>query len=95
MISINLMLKYSPVPVSVQRKEAEEAEKLYAEILAAMRSPSPQLLELACDKQEGKKIAILSDQISAAILSGKDDATSPGRGAGFFSLVESDAEVKS
>ena len=95
MISINLMLKYNPVPVSVQRKETEEAEKLYAEILTAMRSPSPQLLELTCDKQDGKKIAVLSDQISAAILSEKDGAANAGRGAGFFSLVESDTEAQS
>ena len=95
MISINLMLKYNPVPVSVERKETEEAQKLYAEIVAAMSSSSPQLLELTCDKQDGKKIAVFSDQISAAILSEKDGATTAGRGAGFFSLVESDTEANS
>ena len=95
MISIDLMLKYSPVPVSVQRKEAQEAETLYGEILAAMRSTPPQLLELTCDKQPEKKVAVLSDQISAAILSQKDGAATSGRAAGFFSLAESNTEDKS
>lgn len=94
MISIDLMLKYSPIPLSVQRKEAEQAEALYQEILAAMRSPTPKLLELTCDKQPEKKVAVLSDQISAAILSEKDGAASAGRAAGFFSLAESSVEVK-
>lgn len=94
MISIDLMLKYSPIPLSVQRKEAEQAEALYQEILAAMRSPTPKLLELTCDKQPEKKVAVLSDQISAAILSEKDGGASAGRAAGFFSLAESSVEVK-
>jgi hypothetical protein len=95
MISIDLMLKYSPVPLSVQRKEAEPAEALYQEILSAMRSATPKLLELTCDKQPEKKVAVLSDQISAAILSEKDGAANAGRAAGFFSLAESSVEVKS
>jgi hypothetical protein len=94
MISIDLMLKYSPVPLSVQRKEAEPAEALYQEILSAMRSPTPKLLELTCDKQPEKKVAVLSDQISAAILSEKDGAANAGRAAGFFSLAESSVEGK-
>ncbi|MFM7440938.1 MAG: hypothetical protein ACKO2V_20455 [Snowella sp.] len=95
MIAIDLMLKYSPVPLSVQRKEAEQAESLYQEILAAMRSPTPTLVELTCDKQPEKKVAVLSDQISAAILSQKDGAANAGRTAGFFSPTESNVEDKS
>ena len=95
MIAIDLMLKYSPIPVSVQRKETEEAEKLYADILAAMRSSTPKLIELTCDKQTEKKVAVLSDQISAAILSQKDGSASTGRAAGFFSLAESKTEATS
>ena len=87
MIAIDLMLKYSPVPLSVQRKETEQAEALYQEILSAMRSPAPQLLELTCDKQPEKRVAVLSDQISAVIVSQKDGAATAGRTAGFFSLT--------
>lgn len=88
MISIDVTLKYSPIPVSVQRKEAADAEALYQTILQAMRSPTPQLVELTCEKQTEKKVALMSDQIAAVILAQKDGAASAGRVPGFFSLTD-------
>ncbi|BFM40900.1 hypothetical protein [Synechocystis sp. LKSZ1] len=88
MISIDLTLKYSPVPVSVQRKEAADAEALYAQITAAMRSATPELLELTCEKQTEKKVALMSDQISAVILSQKDGSAVAGKVPGFFALAQ-------
>ncbi|MGL5033905.1 MAG: hypothetical protein ACRC6M_08910 [Microcystaceae cyanobacterium] len=84
MISIDVTLKYSPVTVSVQRKESADAELLYQQIISAMGSPTAQLLELTCEKQTEKKVAFLTDQISAVILSQKDGSATPGKGAGFF-----------
>lgn len=89
MISIDLTLKYTPIPISVQRKESEAAEALYQEIITAMRSPSPVLLELSCEKQTEKKVAVMSDQISGVIVSQKDGAAATGRVPGFFSAAES------
>jgi hypothetical protein len=40
MFTIDLTLKYTPMPLSVQRKSAEEAEATYQEIIKAMRSDS-------------------------------------------------------
>lgn len=91
MISIDLTLKYTPMPVSVQRKEKEAAESLYQEIIAAMRSPTPQLLELTCDKQTEKKVAVMSDHISAVILAQKDGSASPGKAPGFFAIANSES----
>lgn len=88
MISIDLTLKYSPVPVSVQRKEAAEAEVLYAQITAAMRSATPELLQLTCEKQTEKKVALMSDQISAVIISQKDGSALTGKAPGFFALAQ-------
>jgi hypothetical protein len=90
MISIDLTLKYTPIPISVQRKETEDAEALYQRIIGAMGSPTPQLVELTCEKQLEKKVAVMSDQISAVILSQKDGSTAAGRVPGFFSLAESE-----
>lgn len=83
MFTIDITLKYTPLPISVQRKEAEAAQSLYEQIVAAMRSSSPQVIELTCEKQEDKKIALLSDQISAVIVGQKSGATASGRVAGF------------
>ena len=90
MISIDLALKYTPIPVSVQRKEIEDAQTLYQRIITAIKSPTPELIELTCEKQTEKKVAVMSDQISAVILSQKDGGTAAGRVPGFFSMVESE-----
>jgi hypothetical protein len=89
MFTIDLSLKYSPMPVSVQRKEADSAQALYEEIISAMQAGQPQLLQLTCDKQTEKKVALFSDQISAVILSQKDGAAAAGRAAGFFAATAS------
>lgn len=52
-----------------------------------MNSQETQVLELTCEKQEGKKVAVLSDSIVAAIISQKSGAAATGRAAGFFSAT--------
>lgn len=88
MFTIDLTLKNTPVPLSVQRKSAEEAEATYQEILKAMSSESPKLLELSCDHQADKKIGVLSNQIGAVMVSQKSGAAGAGRVPGFFALAE-------
>lgn len=88
MFTIDLTLKNTPIPLSVQRKSAQEAESTFQEILKAMRSTSPQLLELGCDRQLEKKIGVFSDQISAVIISEKSSTAASGRPPGFFALAE-------
>ncbi|NEO68161.1 hypothetical protein [Moorena sp. SIO3H5] len=88
MFTIDLILRNTPMPLSVQRKSEEEAQATYQEILTAMRSGHPQLLELSCDHQSEKKIGVLSDQISAAVISQKSGATGSGRTPGFFAIAE-------
>lgn len=89
MYTIDLTLKFTPIPVSVQRKEAADAEALYQKITAAMKAATPEIIELTCEKQTEKKVALLSDQISAVIVSEKDSAAAAGRVPGFFALSDS------
>lgn len=88
MFTVDLTLKNSPFPLSVQRKSAEGAEAIYQEILKAMGSDSPQILELSCEQQPEKKIGVLSDQIGAVIISQKSGAAGTGRPPGFFAIAE-------
>ncbi len=83
MFSIDLTLKYSPIPITVQRKESEDAQKVYQDVLNALKAETPQLVELTCEKDPEKKVAVFNDQISAVILSQKDGSPA-GRPAGFF-----------
>jgi hypothetical protein len=83
MYTIELTLKGNPIALSVQRKDSESAESLYRLILAAI-SPNSNtvVLELTCDKQEDKKLAIITSEISAIQVSEKTGA-SANLGAGF------------
>jgi len=88
MFTIDLTLKTNPVSLSVQRKTTEDAEALYQKILTALRSGSSEVLELTCDRQPEKKIAILSDQISGVQISQKSGSAASGKPPGFFTGAE-------
>jgi hypothetical protein len=86
MHTINIIVKSTPLPISIERKEIEDAEKVYQEILSAIKGQTPQVLELTCEKQEGKKVALVTSAISAAILS-QNSGANTNRAAGFFAAT--------
>jgi hypothetical protein len=65
---VELALKLSPMPISVQRKELSDAQALYSEIRAAMESSHPRVLELHCEKSEEKRVGLLSGELLAVQL---------------------------
>ncbi|NCV92852.1 MAG: hypothetical protein EBW30_08760 [Synechococcaceae bacterium WB7_3xG_012] len=65
MFVIELSLKLSPMPVAVQRKEQSAAQDLYNQIKQAMESGQPRLLELTCEKEESKRISLLTSEVVA------------------------------
>jgi len=62
---VELSLKLSPMPVAVQRKEQSAAEALYGQVKQAMESCQPRLLEFSCDKEESKRVCLLSSELVA------------------------------
>jgi hypothetical protein len=91
MVTIDLILRSTPFPLSVQRKSTEEAEDTYREILEAMRSGTPEILEMTASDERGneKKVAIRVSEISGIQLSQKGStAAGSGRPPGFFALTE-------
>ncbi|MEA5581975.1 hypothetical protein VB620_11560 [Nodularia harveyana UHCC-0300] len=88
MFTIDLSIKNTAFPVSVQRKSAEDAEAIYQLILSAMRSGSPDIVELKCEGKTEKKIAVRSSEISGVQVVEKDGAsTGGGRPPGFFAVT--------
>jgi hypothetical protein len=83
MYTVEITLKNNPIALSVQRKEQENAEALYREIASAIVDGNPKILELTCEKQEGKKVSVLVGEISAVQVSEKSGA-SANMGAGFI-----------
>ncbi|HYW22327.1 MAG TPA: hypothetical protein VE956_24060 [Nodularia sp. (in: cyanobacteria)] len=88
MFTIDLSIKNTAFPISVQRKTAEDAEAIYQLILAAMRSGNPDIVELKCEGKTEKKVAVRSSEISGVQIVQKDGATtSGGRPPGFFAVT--------
>lgn len=90
MFTIDIVLQDISLPISVQRKEAGGAESLYQEILKAMRSGTSELMELTCDKDEDKKVAVKSNLICAVSVNKKSGGMAEGRVPGFFAASASD-----
>jgi hypothetical protein len=87
MLTIDIVLQDIPLPISVQRKEPETAEDLYQKILQAMRSGSSEVIELTCDKDEDKKVAVKGSLICAVSLNKKSGGMAEGRVPGFFAAT--------
>ncbi len=87
MFTVELILKNTALPLSVQKKEVGDAEKLYAAVAEAIRGGSSELFELTCDQQPHKKINILASELAAVQMFEKTStATASGRPPGFFAL---------
>ena len=87
MFTIDIVLQDIPLPIQVQRKEAEAADSLYQQIRSAMESGSNELIELTCDKDEDKKVAVKSNLICAISVNKKSGGMAEGRVPGFFAAV--------
>ncbi|MFN3926503.1 MAG: hypothetical protein ACK4QL_04080 [Pseudanabaenaceae cyanobacterium] len=85
MYTIELTLKNNPIALSIQKKDPETAHQVYTDIVQAMTTHPPKILELTCDKQEGKKLAVLSSELSAVQIAEKAGATT-NTGAGFVRM---------
>lgn len=83
MYVIELSLKLSPMPVAVQRKELDSALALFAQVKQTMESGEPRLLELSCEKEDEKRIALLSSEIVAVQTYEKTAGSSSGKRPGF------------
>jgi hypothetical protein len=80
---VELSLKLSPMPFSVQRKEREAAERLYGEVRQALESGQPRLLELSCEKEESKRVTLLSSEVVAVQVCEKSATGGGSRRPGF------------
>ena len=75
MYVIELALKLSPFPLSVQRKELRDAQSLYKQVCQSMERGQPRLLELTCEKVADKKVSILVNDLLAVQIYEKTAGT--------------------
>jgi len=88
MYIVELALKHTALPLTVQKQDKEAAETAYQEVLSALSSGDPVTLELTCDKVTDKKIAIAVSELAAVQIYEKSgSAGASGRAPGFFALA--------
>ena len=80
---IELALKFSPFPLSVQRKELRDAEAIYQMVRNNMEKERSRLLELTCEAVEDKKVAVMADQVMAVQIFEKTSASGGNKRPGF------------
>ena len=83
MYVIELALKLSPLPLSVQRKQLGDAKALYQKVRQCMEKEHPRLLELTCEKVEDKKVTVLVADVLAVQIYEKTAASGGSKRPGF------------
>ena len=64
MYTLEISLRYSPFPLSIQKKDYEDIKKIYNEIKDFMNenNQNSNLIELSCEKVQDKLITVLSKE---------------------------------
>ena len=85
MYSLELSMRYSPFPLSIQKKEFEDVQQIYDEIKNAMNEnvESSKLIELRCDKVQDKLIAVRAQEIISVQIYEKSSVAAGAKRPGF------------
>ena len=85
MYSLELSLRYSPFPLSIQKKEFEDVKRIYDDIKNFMSESieTSNLIELRCDKVQDKLIAVRVKEIISVQLYEKSSVAGGAKRPGF------------
>ncbi len=91
MYSLELNMRYSPFPLSIQKKEFEDVKQIYDEIKNSMNEnpESSNLIELRCDKVQDKLIAVKSQEIISVQIYEKSSLAGGSKRPGFSLNIDS------
>ena len=90
MYSLELSLRYSPFPISIQKKELEDVKKIYEEIKNSMKETvdNSTLIELRCDKVQDKLIAVRAQEIISVQIYERSSVAGGAKRPGFSLNVD-------
>tara|TARA_Y100000589_G_scaffold54336_1_gene45120 strand:+ start:418 stop:684 length:267 start_codon:yes stop_codon:yes gene_type:complete len=84
MFTLEISLRYSPFPISIQKKEYADVLSVFEQIKNAMRENAEcALIDLTCDKMNSKSIAVLSREIIAVQIYEKSAIAGGSKRPGF------------
>ena len=91
MYSLELSMRYSPFPLSIQKKELEDVQQIYDEIKNAMNEnvESSNLIELRCDKVQDKLIAVRAKEVISVQIYEKSSVAGGAKRPGFSLDIDS------
>ena len=85
MYSLEISLRYSPFPLSVQKKDYEEVKRIYNEIKDFMNGNNEHsaLIELSCEKVQDKIITVLAKEVISVQIYEKSAVAGGSKRPGF------------
>ena len=85
MYTLELTLRYSPFPISIQKKEYDQIKQIFSDIKNSMRDTNNNstLIDLECEKMKGKLIAVLVKEIIAIQIYEKSAVAGGSKRPGF------------
>ena len=85
MYSLEISLRYSPFPLSVQKKDYEEVKRIYDEIKDFMNGNSQHsaLIELSCEKVQDKILTVLAKEVISVQIYEKSAVAGGSKRPGF------------
>ena len=91
MYSLELSMRYSPFPLSIQKKEFEDVQQIYNEIKNAMNEnvETSNLIELRCDKVHDKLIAVRAKEVISVQIYEKSSVAGGAKRPGFSLDIDS------
>jgi len=91
MYSLELSLRYSPFPISIQKKELEDVKRIFDEIKNSMNETveTSNLIELSCDKVQDKLISVRANEIISVQIYEKSSVAGGAKRPGFSLNIDS------
>ena len=85
MYTLELSLRYSAFPLSIQKKQYEDIKRIYDEIKNLMeeKNDNSPLIELSCDKVQDKLITVLTKEIISIQIYEKSSVAGGSKRPGF------------
>ena len=85
MYSLEISLRYSPFPLSIQKKEFDDAKRIFDEIKNHMNESleTSNLIELTCEKVQDKLIAVRTQEIISVQMYEKSSVAGGAKRPGF------------
>ena len=85
MYSLEISLRYSPFPLSIQKKDFDEVKRIYDEVKNFMsgNNQNSNLIELKCDKVQDKFITVLAKEVISVQIFEKSAVAGGSKRPGF------------